>query len=246
MNDQNTSSTALVTGASSGIGAAIASSLTRDGVRVICAGRSVDRLQAVADSIGPLACALPLDVTDQASVDSLFDRLAPEWRNIDVLVNNAGHDIGGKRRLEEGAMEQWESIISTNLTGLIRVTRAVVPAMVANDRGHIVNLGSVSGVMPVSGETLYCASKYGVHGFTETLRVDYSHTKIRITEVMPGMVRTNFAAARFEDEAQGEQYYADHGVCLLPEDVAETVAFAVRQPPRVVISQLAVVPVGQA
>ena len=237
---------ALVTGAGGGIGEQIARCLARDGLRVVCTGRTEKTLTAVADSIGESAHPLLLDVTDDDSVSTLLNRLPPDLRDIDVLVNNAGHDAGGKRRLEEGTMAEWESIITTNLTGLVRVTRAVLPGMLGRDRGHVINIGSISGVVPVSGETLYCASKYGVHGFTETLRVDYADTKLRITEIMPGMVRTNFAATRFDDPSAGERYYADFGECLRPEDVAETVAFAVSLPAHVVITQLAVAPVGQA
>ena len=236
---------ALVTGASSGIGTHIALQLADLGMRVVCAGRNEAALQSVVDQIGPLGHALVLDVADADSVSTLCSRLPDEFQDIDVLVNNAGHAIGGKRRLDEGDVEQWVSIIDTNLTGLVRVTHAIVPTMLARRAGHIVNVGSVSGREPVLGDSLYCASKYGVHGFTEVLRADYADTPIRITEILPGMVRTNFAATRFSDAEAGEQYYADHGVCLNPEDVAAAVVYAVQQPPNVVIAEVKIVPSGQ-
>jgi len=246
MSEPHTTKTALVTGAGGGIGEQIARCLARDGVRVICAGRTLSTLQAVADDISTSAHPVTLDVTDAQSASTLLERLPVALREIDVLVNNAGHDAGGKRPLEAGTMAEWESIIATNLVGLVRVTHAILPGMLKRARGHIVNIGSASGTKPISGETLYCASKYGVHGFSETLRLDCADTPVRVTEVMPGMVRTNLARTRFGDAERAEQYYEDFGTCLLPEDVAETVAFAVRQPPHVVLSQLVVLPTGQA
>ena len=131
---------ALITGAGGGIGEQSARALVEDGARVICAGRTEASLRTVTENLGDCAYPLVLDVTSDESVNTLFERLPADWRDIDVLVNNAGHDAGGKRRLEEGTMAEWESIIATNLTGLIRVTRAVAPGMLERDRGHIINI----------------------------------------------------------------------------------------------------------
>ena len=239
-------SVALVTGAGGGIGAAVAEGLAGIGCRVICAGRRVDRLQAVARPLGRSAHVLQLDVTNQESVDNLFDRLPKELHEIDILVNNAGHDIGGRHRFDQGEMGDWRSIIETNVVGLVRVTHKVISGMVARDRGHIVNLGSVAGMRGYAGGTLYAGSKFAVHGFTESLRLDFRNSGIRVTEILPGMVRTEFALHRWRgDEKRAEAYYREFGVCLAPADVARAVVFALQQPPHVVIAQLMIVPASQ-
>jgi 3-hydroxy acid dehydrogenase / malonic semialdehyde reductase len=234
---------ALVTGASSGIGAETVKELAALGCKVICAGRRRDKLEEAAKPVG--GHVLELDVTSRKSVESLIDRLPAPWREIDILVNNAGHDTGGRRRFDEGTLDEWESIIETNVIGLVRVTRVVIPGMIARDRGHVVNIGSISGYKPYAGGTLYAGSKFAVHGFSESLRLDYRNSGVRVTEILPGMVRTGFATARWGDATRAKKFYDDFGVCLNPEDVARTVAFAVQQPKHVVISQLVVVPNSQ-
>lgn len=236
---------ALVTGAGGGIGAAVAGALAGIGCRVICAGRTRDRLDAVVDNLGANALGLELDVTDAASVESLTFRLPESWRDIEILVNNAGHDRGGRRPFHEGSVAEWASIIDTNVTGQVRVTRALIDGMRAHDRGHVVNIGSIAGIRPYATGTLYSASKHAVHGFSEALRLDYANSGIRVTEILPGMVRTDFAFHRTGDAEQAACYYEEFGTCLDPEDVARAVLFAVQQPAHVVISQLVVVPISQ-
>lgn len=236
---------ALVTGAASGIGTETAKALVELGCRVICAGRNLKTLEPVAKPLGAKAIAFQLDVDSKASVESLIARLPADWREIDILVNNAGHDRGGRRRFDQGTAGEWESIIETNVNGLIRTTLAIIPGMIERDRGHVVNIGSISGYKPYAGGTLYAASKFAVHGFSESLRLDYRNTGIRVTEILPGMVRTGFAQARWGDSNKAGKFYDDFGTCLAPADVARTVAFAVQQPPHVVISQLVVVPNSQ-
>ena len=236
---------ALVTGAGGGIGAAVAGALAGIGCRVICAGRTRERLDAVVDNLGTNALGLELDVTDAASVESLMSRLPESWRDIEILVNNAGHDRGGRRPFHEGSAAEWASIIDTNVTGQVRVTRTLIDGMRAHDRGHVVNIGSIAGIRPYATGTLYSASKHAVHGFSEALRLDYANSGIRVTEILPGMVRTDFAFHRTGDAEQAARYYEEFGTCLDPEDVARAVLFAVQQPAHVVISQLVVVPISQ-
>lgn len=238
-------SIALVTGASSGIGAAIAEQLTLIGCRVICAARRLGKLQSLTDRLGESALALELDVTDPDAVANIGERLPSAWSEIEILVNNAGHDVGGRRLFHEGSAEQWASIIDTNVIGLIRATRALIPGMLQRNRGHVVNIGSVSGMYPYATGTIYAASKFAVHGFSESLRRDYTDTGIRVTEILPGMVQTGFAEARWDDPEQAQAFYADFGECLTPDDIARSVVFAVQQPSNVVISQLVVVPQAQ-
>ena len=245
-NQPHKGSVALVTGAGSGIGEAVAEALAEIGCRVVCAGRRVDRLEAVARRLGDSTYAVQLDVTDRKSVDTLFDRLPEDLHEIDILVNNAGHDLGGRQRFDQGKMADWESIIETNVVGLVRVTYKVISGMVARDRGHIVNLGSIAGTRGYAGGTLYAGSKFAVHGFSELLRLDFRNTGVRVTEILPGMVHTDFAFNRWRgDQGHAENFYQEFGVCLAPADVARTVVFAVQQPPHVVIAQLMVVPISQ-
>ena len=238
-------STALVTGASSGIGEGIATALVENDYRVICAGRRMHKLADLCSRLGSNAHALKLDVTDASSVESLLSRLPEDWRSIDILVNNAGHDEGGRRRFDEGSAPEWASIIETNVIGLIRTTHAVIPGMIARDHGHIVNIGSIAGLSPYATGSIYSGSKHAVHGFSESLRLDFAGTGIRVTEILPGLVRTDFALTRWHDQARADSFYDDFGDCLSPQDVARSVLFALEQPPHVVISQLVVVPSAQ-
>jgi NADP-dependent 3-hydroxy acid dehydrogenase YdfG len=238
---------ALVTGAGSGIGAAVAEQLAARGVNVICAGRRLERLTPVVERLGAGASAVELDVADPQSTATLLERLPQALRRIDILVNNAGHDVGGRKRFDLGDVDEWASIIETNVTGMIRVTHAIAQGMVARGRGHIVNLGSVAGLRVYRSGSIYNASKFAVRAFTEGLRMDYADTDIRITEVLPGLTRTNFAATRLHgDRQRGADYYARFPGTIAAADVARAVLFALEQPPEVTIAQLVVVPTREA
>jgi NADP-dependent 3-hydroxy acid dehydrogenase YdfG len=237
---------ALVTGASSGIGAATAGLLAARGARVICVGRNRARLAEIVERLGDRGHALELDITDAAATADLLQRLPEALRPIDILINNAGHDLGGRRRFDQGDVEEWASIIDANVTGMIRVTHAVVPGMLARGRGQIVNLGSTAGLQVYRHGSIYNASKFGVHALTEGLRKDYADTDLRVTEILPGLTRTGFAAARLHgDEAKGAAYYDQFPAAIAPEDVARTILFALDQPPHVTITQLVVMPTKQ-
>ncbi len=238
--------TALITGAGTGIGLASALALAEAGYRVICSGRRSDPLEALSKEIGDRAFPATLDITDPASVENLFDRLPEDWRAIDILVNNAGHDIGGRRPFHEGASEQWAAIIETNVIGLMRLTRAVVPQMIARCSGDIVNLGSIAGITAYAKGAPYNASKFAVHGFSQALRLDYLDAGIRVLEILPGVVRTDFAETRWGDRETGQAFYDSYDDCLLPEDIARTLVFAVSQPRHVSLTQIVVMPSSQA
>ncbi|HET6518814.1 MAG TPA: SDR family oxidoreductase [Geminicoccaceae bacterium] len=238
---------ALVTGAGSGIGAAIARMLAARGARVICTGRDRERLERATAEIGGRAFPLQLDVTDGPAVAALPERLPEELRAIDVLVNNAGHDVGGRRRFDQGDVGDWAAILETNVTGMVRVCHAVIPGMLARGRGHVVNLGSVAGLRVLRDGSVYHASKYAVRALTEALRRDYADTPLRITEILPGLTRTGFAEARYRgDRATAEGYYAGFPQTMAPEDVARCVLFALEQPASVTIAQVVVVPTREA
>lgn len=237
-------STVLVTGAGSGIGEAICRLLVSKQYRVIGAGRNINRLQNLAEQLGESFHALELDVTNAKSVDNISRRLPTDWTEVDVLINNAGHDTGGRRSFETGTAEQWCDIIETNVQGMIRVTHELVKAMLARGRGHIVNMGSIAGLKPYATGSAYVTSKYAVHGLSETLRLDYAGRGIRVTEIMPGLVKTGFAEQRLGDAEKAAEFYDSFEQSLNPEDIAETVLFALQQPKHVEIAQLVVLPVS--
>lgn len=234
---------AFVTGASSGIGAAIAAALAGRGVRVVVAARRAERLEALARRLGDGALAYPLDVTDEAAVAALPGDLPGAWRAPDILVSNAGHDLGGRRRFDRQTPEDAAAVVQANLLGTLRVARALLPGMIERGRGHLVLIGSQAGVMSFAGDAAYIASKWGVHGLAKALKADLQGTGVRVTEILPGAVKTEFAEARLRgDRAKAEQFYAGFKEVLSPDDVARCALFALEQPPHVNVSELLVQP----
>ncbi len=236
---------ALVTGASAGIGLATAEALAARGIRVICAARDMARLEALASRLEG-AHALELDVNDAEACAGLLERLPEDLRGIDILVANAGHDVGGRKRFDEGDVEDWARTVETNVTGMIRTCHAVIPGMLARNRGHVVTLGSIAGMRVYTTGSIYCASKFAVHGFTDGLRADYAATDLRITEILPGMTRTEFAERRFQDQARGEEFYQSFAEIMDPMDIANAILYALDQPPSVTVAQMVVVPTRAA
>lgn len=244
MTEASKSPQALVSGASGGIGAAICRHLVDDGYRVIGSARDSASLRGLQQQLGERFHAITLDVTDAAAVRDIASRLPRDCGDIDVLVNNAGHDVGGRRLFEQGSAEQWCDIIDTNVQGVIRLTHALVGNMLARGAGHIVNLGSIAGLKPYATGSAYVSSKYALHGLSETLRLDFAGRGIRVTEIMPGLVRSGFAERRLGDAQQAREFYDSFEQCLDPDDVARTVLFALQQPKHVEIAQLVVLPVS--
>ena len=234
----------LVTGASGGIGQAICRLLVNNGHRVVASARSLVKLESLADELGDALQPMSLDVTNPEAVANLEAALPQGCDKIDVLINNAGHDTGGRRRFDEGSAEQWCDIVETNVQGMIRVTHALIGGMLERGRGHVINLGSIAGLKPYATGTAYVTSKYAVHGFSDSLRLDYAGRGIRVTEIMPGLVRSGFAGQRLGDAQQAEDFYDSFEQCLQPEDVAQTVLYALQQPKHVEIAQLVVLPVS--
>lgn len=234
---------ALVTGASAGIGAATAEALAAKGARVICAARNEERLAALVETLGKGTHALSLDVTDPAAVGSLLERLPEDLREIDILIANAGSDVGGRQRIDQGDVEDWVRTIETNVTGLVRTCHAVIPGMLARGRGHVVTLGSTAGLRTFPLGSVYCATKFAVRAFTETLRADYGDTDLRITEILPGMTRTEFAANRYRgDTERAKAFYDSFPGILNPEDIADAIVYALSCPAHVTVAQMVVVP----
>jgi 3-hydroxy acid dehydrogenase/malonic semialdehyde reductase len=237
--------TLLVTGASSGFGRAITLRFVRDGHRVVAAARRRERLEQLRRELGEAVLPLTLDVTEAAAVACLPECLPQGWRDIDVLVNNAGLALG-LDPAPTARLEHWDTMVATNVVGLMHVTRALLPQMVARNRGHIVNLGSVAGTYPYPGGHVYGASKAFVRQFSLNLRADLVGTGVRVTELEPGLVGgSEFSNVRFGDDAKAAAVYA--GIQpLTPEDIAEAVAWTVNLPPHVNINRIEMMPTCQA
>jgi 3-hydroxy acid dehydrogenase / malonic semialdehyde reductase len=236
---------ALVTGATSGIGAACVDALIAAGARVVAAGRRAERLQALADRHGDRLLPLVLDVRDRAAIDAAIAGLSPAFSAIDVLVNDAGLALG-LEPAQRASLDEWEQMIDTNCAGLVTVTRAVLPGMVARDRGHVVNVGSVAGSYPYPGGNVYGATKAFVRQFPLNLKADLLGTRVRATSIEPGMVDTEFSRVRFGgDEGRAKQVYEGMQP-LSAADVADAILWCVTRPPHVNVNALELMPVAQA
>jgi len=213
---------------------------------VIATGRRQQRLDALQKELGPALLPYPLDVTDAEAVAQLPDALPEGWREVEILVNNAGLALGLEPAYR-ARLEDWDRMVATNITGLLHVTHALLPGMVARDRGHIVNLGSVAGTYPYSGGHVYGATKAFVQQFSLNLRADLIGTGVRVTNLEPGLVGgTEFSLVRFGGDAgRAKSVYAGT-VPLTPEDIAEAVAWVVGLPPHVNVNRLEIMPTCQA
>ncbi|MCC6381809.1 MAG: SDR family NAD(P)-dependent oxidoreductase [Dehalococcoidia bacterium] len=230
---------AAVTGASSGIGAATARALAAAGFEVVLGARRMEKLETVARETG--GRALALDVSDRASVEAF----AASLPRLNVLVNNAGGALG-LEPLAQAVDEHWRTMWEANVFGLMLMTRACLPALEASGAGHVVNVGSIAGLESYPGGAGYTSAKHGVVAITETLRVELLGKPIRVTEVDPGMVETEFSVVRFGgDEARAKQVYRGLQP-LVADDVADAIAWAVTRPPHVNVDHLRVTPLAQA
>lgn len=232
-------SVAVVTGASAGIGAATARALAGLGYEVVLGARRLERLTALAEELG--GRALSLDVTDPASVQAFAEQIPVAA----VLVNNAGL-ARGLAHIEHGDERHWREMIETNVLGLLRVTRALLPALGRAPRAHIINVGSIAGLEVYAGGGGYTATKHGVRAITETLRLELNGRPIGVTEIDPGMVETEFSLVRFEGDAERARKVYEGLEPLTSEDVADCIAWAVARPPHVNIDRIVVKPLAQA
>jgi 3-hydroxy acid dehydrogenase/malonic semialdehyde reductase len=238
--------TVLITGASSGIGKACAHAFAAKGAKLLLAARRADKLQALAAELKPGAThILTVDVRDAAAVQSAFDALPKEWTAIDILVNNAGLSRG-LDPVYEGKIDDWDEMIDTNVKGLLYVTRAVVPGMVARGTGHVINLGSTAGEMTYPGGAVYCATKAAERAINDGLRIDLLKTPLRVTTIDPGMVETEFSSIRFHGDNDRAAKVYQNLTPLQPEDVADTIVWAATQPPHVNIARILLTSTDQA
>jgi NADP-dependent 3-hydroxy acid dehydrogenase YdfG len=234
--------TAVVTGASSGIGAATARALATAGFQVFLGARRQDRLQEVADSIGSSATPLPLDITDEASVGSFAGQL-PE--SLNLLVNNAGGAVGVER-IEAAVDDKWRWMWEANVLGTLRMTRALLPKLRASGDAHVVNIGSIAGFETYAGGAGYTGAKHAERALTRTLRLELLGEPIRVTDIAPGLVETEFSLVRFAGDAERAKAVYRGMEPLTPEDIADCIVWAATRPSRVNIDELVVRPRDQA
>ncbi|NDB68526.1 MAG: SDR family NAD(P)-dependent oxidoreductase [Methylocystaceae bacterium] len=239
--------TILITGATAGFGAAFARRFIKEGHRVIATGRREALLEALEGEVGKNLLSRRLDVTDATAVDNFLVTLPQEWRQIDVLVNNAGVALGGITPAWEASLEDWDKMIATNISGLIHMTRAILPGMMARNDGQILNLGSTAGEYAYPGAHVYGATKAFVRQFSLNLRADLLGSNVRVTDIEPGMVSgSEFSKIRFGgDEEKAAAVYA--GVQpLTAEDIAETASWLISLPVHVNINRIEMMPTCQA
>lgn len=236
----------FVTGASAGFGEAIARAFVRGGHRVVATARRKDRLQALAQELGDALLPLELDVRDRAACEALPSQLPAEWAAIDVLVNNAGLALG-LEPAHQASLDDWQTMIDTNCTGLVQVTRALLPGMVERNRGHVFNLGSIAGTWPYAGGNVYGATKAFVRQFSLNLRADLAGKAIRVTDIEPGLCGgTEFSAVRFHgDTDKAAKVYQDVQP-LTAEDIADTIYWIATRPAHVNINTIEMMPVAQS
>ena len=237
--------TVLVTGATAGFGDAITRRFVKDGHRVIAAGRRKERLDALKAELGDSVLPVVLDVTDKDAVAALPGSLPAGWQEIDVLVNNAGLALGVSSAQTSKAAD-WDTMIATNISGVARMTHAILPGMVARNTGHIINLGSTAGAYPYPGGNVYGASKAFVAQFSLNLKADLVGTGVRVTDLEPGLVGgSEFSSVRLGDQAKADAVYAGT-TPLNPQDIAEAVAWVVNLPAHVNINRMEMMPTCQA
>ncbi|WP_135469495.1 SDR family NAD(P)-dependent oxidoreductase [Crenalkalicoccus roseus] len=237
----------LVTGATAGFGLAIARRFAADGARIVAVGRRAERLRALREELGAARChALPLDIADRAAVLAAIAGLPEPFAAIDVLVNNAGL-ARGLEPAQSADLDDWDAMVDTNVKGLMYVTRAVLPGMVARDAGHVVNIGSTAGEWPYPGGNVYGATKAFVRQFSYNLRADLFGTRVRVTDIEPGLVGgTEFSNVRFKgDDARAAAVY-EGTEPLTPEDIADAVHWVATRPARVNVNLVQVMPVVQS
>lgn len=239
---------ALVTGATSGIGEACAEALAERGCKLLLAARTETKLTEVAARVREKGAAsvatYVLDVRDRKAVAAFGERVAADHGAPDILINNAGL-ARGLAPIQSGDIDDWEEMLDTNVKGLLYVTRAILPLMVARDAGHVVNIGSVAGLWTYPSGNVYCASKFAVDAITQGTSLDLVGTRIRVTEIDPGAVRTNFTLTRFHGDAEREEQYYRGYQPMVGADIAAAVMFALEAPEHVDIQRIVITPTAQ-
>jgi 3-hydroxy acid dehydrogenase / malonic semialdehyde reductase len=237
---------ALVTGATSGIGRATAMALAKLGFHIIATGRRTDRLRELQQEITEVpVLTLQFDVRDRATVNEAINSLPDDWKNVEVLVNNAGN-AHGLSPVQHGDLDDWDAMLDINVKGLLYVTHAVLPLMMARKKGYIINIGSIAGKEVYANGNVYCASKFAVDAISRGMRIDLIQEGIKVSEVNPGLVETEFSEVRFKgDKERAASVYQGYEP-LRSEDIAELIAFMVTRPAHVNLAEVLILPTAQA
>lgn len=240
----------LITGASSGIGRACAHKFAKEGWDLILNARDEAKLEELRYELEMkypkiAAWKLPFDVRDRKQAKAALEKLPPEWAMIDLLINNAGLVIGVDKEFE-GDLDEWDIMIDTNIKGLLAMTRLVVPGMLERGRGHIINIGSIAGDAAYPGGSVYCATKAAVKALSDGLRIDLVDTPLRVTNIKPGMVETNFSVVRYRGDKEAADNFYKGIRPLTGDDIAETVYFAASAPAHIQIAEVLLMPTNQA
>lgn len=239
----------FITGATSGFGKSIAYKFAQHGFHLILNGRREDRLREIekdlTEQFGTKVISLPFDVKDQQAVINSIDSLPHDWKKIDVLVNNAGL-AAGLSTIQDGQTTDWDLMIDTNVKGLLYVSKQIMPLMIAEGSGHIINMSSIAGKEVYKNGNVYCATKYAVDAITKSMRIDLLEHGIKVTSIDPGAAETEFALVRFHgDKERAKKTYEGYSP-LMPEDIADIVFFAATRPPHVVLNDIVVTCTAQA
>ena len=236
---------ALVTGATSGIGWATAIDLAKEGYQLIICGRRAERLKELSGLVEVPTLELVFDVREKEAVFKAFESVPEDWKAIDVLVNNAGN-AHGLSTFQEGNLADWDAMIDINVKGLLYVSKAVIPGMVERGRGHVVNIGSIAGKEVYPNGNVYCASKHAVDAVNNGMRMDLNGTGVKVSQVCPGLVETEFSMVRFKgDEDRSKSVYEGFDA-LTAEDISDLIRFIVTRPAHVNISDTIIFPSAQA
>ncbi|MFY0592823.1 SDR family NAD(P)-dependent oxidoreductase [Roseivirga sp.] len=235
---------ALVTGASSGIGWASAVLLAEEGYDLILCGRRAERLTELSQKIPTKTLQLVFDVSNREAVKDALDSLPDSWKQIDVLLNNAGN-AHGLAKLQDGSIDDWDAMIDINVKGLLYVTKAIVPGMVQRGGGHVVNIGSIAGKEVYPNGNVYCASKHAVDALNNGMRMDLVGTGVKVSQVCPGLVETEFSMVRFKGDEERSKGVYEGFDALTAHDVADLIRFIVTRPKHVNISDTMILPTAQ-
>lgn len=237
---------AFITGATSGIGHATAFELAKQGYRIIATGRRAERLEELKQELTEVPVyILEFDVRDKAATQQAIDSLPEDWRQIEVLVNNAGN-AHGMSSIQNGSLDDWDAMIDINVKGLLYVSHAVLPLMLQHKKGHIVNIGSIAGKEVYPNGNVYCASKHAVDAISQGMRIDLVQEGIRVSEVNPGLVETEFSEVRFKGDKERAASVYKGFQALQAQDIAELISFIVTRPAHVNLAEVLVLPTAQA
>ena len=243
----NSKRIALITGATAGIGEATARVLSKNGFKLILCGRRKDRLEKLHEefSVNTEVTTLTFDVRNRNDVAKAIQSLPDAWKNIDVLINSAG-GAHGLDPIQSGSIDDWDAMIDSNVKGLLYVSREILPGMVARKSGHVINLGSIAGREVYANGNVYCASKFAVDALSRGMRIDLNTAGVKVTQINPGLVETEFSLVRFKGDAERAESPYKGITPLRGEDVADLILFALTRPPHVVVADIVLFPVAQA